>query len=154
MVTVAPEYEPKEKVTIQTRFGAREFECPSLLTFPRGILGFRHHLEFDMAKLPASVESNFALLQSIDLSRLSFIVCCQEPAVSLIDSQDIAQACQYLGIEPNVCALILIANFQPKKGGFRLSVNLRAPILIDTANYLAWQHILSNEKYDVRHKLD
>jgi flagellar assembly factor FliW len=154
MMAVAPEQEPKGKVTVETRFGVIEFDRSSTLTFPKGIPGFKDFHEFGMTKLPGSPEANLVLLQSIEPSELSFIVCCYEIAAGLIDAEDIGQACQSLGIEPKDCAIVVIANFHRNEGGVRLSVNLRAPILIDTANRLAWQHILSNEKYDVRHMLD
>jgi flagellar assembly factor FliW len=30
---------------------------------------------------------------------------------------------------------------------------MRAPLFIDTANRLAWQYILPNDRYEVRHTL-
>jgi flagellar assembly factor FliW len=38
-------------------------------------------------------------------------------------------------------------------GSFETSVNMRAPIFIDTAKRLAWQYILPNDRYEVRHSL-
>ena len=40
---------------------------------------------------------------------LSFIVCCYELAAGLIDPEDIAQACQSLGIQPTDCAIVVVA---------------------------------------------
>ena len=156
MMAVAPEQEPKGKVTVETRFGVIEFDRSATLTFPKGIPGFKDYHEFGMAKLPGAGESNLVLLQSIEPGELSFIVCCYELAAGLIDPEDIAQACQSLGIQPTDCAIVVVANFHRAGAGAgtRMSVNLRAPLLIDTANRLAWQYILSNEKYDVRHMLD
>ncbi|MPY72338.1 MAG: hypothetical protein GEU92_19965 [Alphaproteobacteria bacterium] len=33
----------------------------------------------------------------------------------------------------------------------QVSVNLRAPIIIDSASHTGWQHVLSNSRYPVRH---
>jgi flagellar assembly factor FliW len=48
---------------------------------------------------------------------------------------------------------MLIATFRRMGGSFETSVNMRAPIFIDTANRTAWQYILANDRYEVRHTL-
>ena len=83
MMAVAPEQEPKGKVTVETRFGVIEFDRSATLTFPKGIPGFKEYHEFGMAKLPGAGESNLVLLQSIEPGELSFIVCCYELAAGL-----------------------------------------------------------------------
>jgi len=75
------------------------------------------------------------------------------PAAGLIDAKDIASAQQHLGIAPADCAVMLIATFRRMGNSFETSVNMRAPLFIDTANRLAWQYILPNDRYEVRHTL-
>jgi flagellar assembly factor FliW len=48
---------------------------------------------------------------------------------------------------------MLIATFRRMGGSFETSVNMRAPIFVDTRNRLAWQYILPNDRYEVRHTL-
>jgi flagellar assembly factor FliW len=48
---------------------------------------------------------------------------------------------------------MLIATFRRMGNSFETSVNMRAPLFIDTANRLAWQYILPNDRYEVRHTL-
>ena len=153
IMAVAPEHEPKNIVAVETRFGVIEFDRQSIITFPKGVPGFKGYQDFGLTNLPMAGEANLMLMQSIDPSDLSFVICSYDVSAGLIELQDLAQACDHLGIAPQDCAVALIANFHRAGENTELSVNLRAPILIDTANCLAWQHILANEQYQVRHML-
>lgn len=154
VMTVATDEAPEARTTVQTRFGVIEFDQNSMLQFPKGLPGFKDYREFGLAKLPGVGEdSNLVLLQSIDPNDISFIVCSYEPSAGLIDPHDIAEACEHLGVRTEDCAIALIANFHRKDDSVQISVNLRAPLFIDGANQRAWQHILSNDKYNVRHML-
>ena len=153
IMAVAPEHEPQNIIAVDTRFGVIEFDRQSILTFPKGIPGFKGYQEFGLTKLPISSEENLMLMQSIDPSDLSFVICSYDVSAGLIEVSDLAQACDHLGISAQDCAVALIANFHRTGETTELSVNLRAPILINTANRLAWQHILTNEQYQVRHML-
>ena len=153
MMAAAPDQQSGSSVTVNTRFGVIEFDRSSTVTFPKGLPGFKDYHEFGLTKLPGTEQSNIVLLQAIEPSDLSFFVCSYEPSAGLIDNADLAEACQVLGIRQEDCAIALIANFHRDGGSTRISVNMRAPILMDTVNRLAWQHILSNDKYDVRHML-
>ena len=154
IMIVATDQVPESSVTVQTRFGLIEFDRSSILTFPKGIPGFKDYQEFGLSKLPGASEvSNLVLLQSIEPTDLSLIVCSYEPAAGLIDAEDLAEACEHLSIRMEDCAIALIANFHREGDSVRISVNVRAPVLIDSANRLAWQYILSNDKYSVRHML-
>ncbi len=153
IMAVAPEHEPQDIIAVETRFGVIEFDRQSIITFPKGIPGFKGYQDFGLTSLPIASESNLMLMQSIDPSDLSFVICSYDVSASLIAVEDLARACDHLGISPQDCAVALIANFHRDGENTELSVNLRAPILIDTANRLAWQHILTNEQYQVRHML-
>lgn len=48
---------------------------------------------------------------------------------------------------------MLIATFRRMGDSFETSVNMRAPIIIDTASRQAWQYILPNDRYEVCHTL-
>lgn len=149
----APQSEGDQKATVATRFGVIEFDLGQALTFPKAIPGFVGYQQFGLAMIPSQTPSSFMLLQALDPDDLSFIVLPYDPAAGLIDPADIAAAQQHLGIAPADCAIMLIATFRRMGNSFETSVNMRAPIFIDTTNRLAWQHILPNDRYAVRHKL-
>lgn len=142
-----------DKVTVKTRFGVIEFNLNQALTFPKAIPGFVGYQLFGLAMIPSETQSSFMLLQALAPDDLSFIVLPYDPAAGLIDAKDIADAQEHLGIVPADCAVMLIATFRRMGNSFETSVNMRAPLFIDTANRLAWQYILPNDRYDVRHTL-
>ena len=93
------------------------------------------------------------LLQSIEPADLSFIVVPYMPEAELIAPDDLQEALMQLGVQPENLAMLLIANFRKEGEETVKTVNLRAPIIIDAAARRAWQYILPNEKYNVRHLL-
>ncbi|HEY9549841.1 MAG TPA: flagellar assembly protein FliW [Kiloniellaceae bacterium] len=136
-----------------TRFGVIEFDLNQALTFPKAIPGFVGYRLFGLAMIPSEAPSTFMLLQALEPDDLSFIVLPYDLTAGLIDAKDIESARQHLGIAPVDCAVMLIATFRRMGNSFETSVNMRAPLFIDTANRLAWQHILPNDRYEVRHTL-
>lgn len=150
---LAPHSGGDDKATVTTRFGVIEFDLNQALTFPKGIPGFIGYQQFGLAMIPSETQSSFMLLQALDPDDLSFIVLPYDPSAGLIDANDIEAAQGHLGIAPADCAIMLIATFRRMGGSFETSVNMRAPLFIDTANRLAWQYILPNDRYEVRHTL-
>ncbi|WP_299391233.1 flagellar assembly protein FliW [Pelagibius sp.] len=149
----APLSAGNDKKTIDTRFGTIEFDLAQALTFPKAIPGFVGYQTFGLAMVPSETQSSFMLLQALEPTDLSFIVLPYDPGAALIEPKDVESAQQHLGIAPGDCAIMLIATFRKIGSSFETSVNMRAPIFIDTANRLAWQYILPNDRYDVRHTL-
>ena len=149
----APSSGGDEKKTVKTRFGMIEFDLNQALTFPKAIPGFAGYSQFGLAMVPSETQSSFMLLQALEPDDLSFIVLPYDLTAELIDAKDIEATQQALGIAPADCAIMLIATFRKMGGSFETSVNMRAPIFIDTAKRLAWQYILPNDRYDVRHVL-
>ncbi|MEM7169529.1 MAG: flagellar assembly protein FliW [Pseudomonadota bacterium] len=141
-------------VVIDTKFGQIEFDRDFALNFPKGVPGFKGYNEFALARLPGHEDGNLLLLQSIEPSDLSFVVIGYDAAAKLITAEDIAEAQRYLGIAPEDCAMMLIVRFENRDGKVSMTVNLRAPLFLDTANRLAWQHILANESYQVRQPVE
>ncbi|WP_193371047.1 flagellar assembly protein FliW [Pelagibius marinus] len=138
---------------MKTRFGVIEFDLNQALTFPKGIPGFVGYNSFGLAMIPSETQSSFMLLQALKPDDLSFIVLPYEPATGLIEPKDIDAALQHLNIAVQNCAIMLIATFRRMGNSFETSVNMRAPIFIDTANRQAWQYIMPNDRYEVRHTL-
>ncbi len=139
------------KTVIETRFGTIEFDRGHSIRFARPIPGFPNHEEFGLAAIPNVDPNSFMLLQSLAPADLSFVVVPYEPATGLIDQADLVEALQQLDIKTADAAMMLIATFRKEGGRTVTSLNLRAPIIIDTRRRLAWQHILPNDRYPIRH---
>lgn len=149
----APPSGAEQTTTVKTRFGVIEFDLNQALTFPKGIPGFVGYNSFGLAMIPSETQSSFMLLQALEPDDLSFIVLPYEPAAGLIEPKDLDAALQHLNIAVQNCAIMLIATFRRMGGSFETSVNMRAPIFIDTTSRQAWQYIMPNDRYEVRHTL-
>lgn len=141
------------KVVIETRFGLVEFDRGQSLGFARPIPGFPGYQEFGLTPIPNVDPNVFMLLQSIEPADLSFVVIPYAPDAGLIAAEDLEEALKQLDVRPENLAMLLIANFRKEGEQTIKTVNLRAPIIIDASTRRAWQYILPNESYAVRHSL-
>lgn len=138
-------------VTIETRFGAIGFDRANAVYMPRGMLGYADYRDFGLADMPDPRLSQFKLLQSFSEPSLSFAVTPLDPELGLMDRQDLRDACRVLSVEFDGLAVLLIVATRRAGGTTQISVNLRAPILMDIRTRTAWQYVLGNSRYPVRH---
>lgn len=155
---LAPNYaEPAESAgaddsaTIETRFGPLTFPHAGLVRMPRGLLGFADHQMFGLADMPDPNLVQFKVLQSMDDPALSFIVLPLEAGNDVIQRADLINACRLLKIEFADSVTLLVVSTRKVGEATQISVNLRAPILVDAPNRQAWQFVLPNSQYPVRH---
>ncbi len=129
---------------------ARASSKRGIITFPRGILGFEDchefRLECDTAWEP------FAKLQSVRDPRLSFVVapprvfvadfCVRiDPLeVSELEIQDVKDA--------ELWTIVTIPD-DPRQ----MSANLQGPIVVNRANGLGKQVVLTRSQYSIRHRI-
>ena len=154
--TGEPEGPPEaksEKVVIDTRFGTMEFDRDLAISMPRGMMGFPHSRDFGLARLPDAGADRFMLLQSLSELRLSFLMLPLPMENDVIAANDLVSAQETLAIAPEDFAVALVVTIRDVGGEAQISVNLRAPIFLDTRQRLAWQHVLHNERYPIRHVL-
>lgn len=137
---------------IATRFGAVRLDGDRLITFPAGLLGFADCCRYVLADLPDR-QVAFKLLQSIDQPELAFLVLPLDPAAGPIGAGDLRKACDEVGLEwPTLVALALVT-IRQDQGGVGFSLNLRAPLLIDSRSQLGRQHVFAGDAYPLRHDL-
>jgi len=139
------------KVVLETRFGVMSFDRTASIYMPRGLLGYAGFHDFALANLPDPKLTQFKLLQSLSDPALSFVVAPINLENDLIELADIEAACRTLSIAMADAALMLVVATRRIGAATQISVNLRAPVIVDTRNQAAWQHILSNHRYPVRH---
>ena len=84
---------------------------------------------------------------------LSFIVAPLNPESDIIDAADIDDASERLSIARADTAVLLFVATRKIGVESQISVNLRAPIIIDTKSQTGWQYVLNNSRYPVRHLL-
>lgn len=136
---------------IETRFGEMEFRLENAIYMPRGMLGYADFHEFGLANMPDPKLEQFKLLQSLSDHELSFIVAPLNPENDTIDPADIGAACALLSLNPDQSVVLLVVSTRRLGPNTQISVNLRAPIILDPVSRTAYQHVLLNNRYSVRH---
>lgn len=143
-----------EREMIETRFGPMEFARDQALYMPRGILGFAEHKNFGLAYLPNRFIDRLMLLQSLSNADTSFLVLPIGIDSGIIEERDLAAACNTMVIDPDNAVVALIVTIRDVGGEPQVTVNLRAPILLDAGTRTGWQYVLPNARYSVRQPLN
>lgn len=138
------------KVTLDTRFGVIEFDRADAIRMPRGLLGYAEFREYGLSDLPNPGVSQFKLLQSLVEPALSFVVAPFNIECGAIDADDLDGACRSLSVTPENLAILLIVATRKIGPETQVSVNLRAPIFIDTLSQTGWQFVLPSDRYPIR----
>lgn len=142
-----------QTLVIESRFGTLTIAPHATMMFPQGLLGFSDCRDFALADLPNSKHPQFKALQCLTDPSLAFLVAPLPSESSAIEQVDVDEACQSLDIAAEDLAIVLIVTVRRDDEGAHVSVNLRAPILIDARRRIARQYVLPNSKYEIRHKL-
>jgi len=142
-----------DALTVDTQFGPMTFSKDSVITFPNGILGFGGVSEFALATLPDPALGNFKLMQALDDSGLGFLVLPLQALPDHIHEDDVASALEALSIKPDSALILLIVTVRKAVDATKLTVNLRAPVVIDAEAQRAFQYVLSNTAYPIQQEL-
>lgn len=142
-------------VQIVNKLGTFQFDRKLSLNFPTGVVGFPDIHEFGLADLPSANMEQFKLLQCITDPRVSFIVLPTAAEAAPIDPQDLIDACQTMNMNPADLVLLFIITIRSAGpgAGITMSINHRAPVLIDSVTRTGRQYVLSNNKYPVQHQI-
>ncbi len=141
-------------VRITNKLGTFEYDRNLAINFPVGMVGFPDVHEFGLATLSDSM-AKFNLLQCLTEPRLSFIVLPVALDAVPIEPEDLKEAYESLGIKPEdllVMFVITVRVLAPGQG-ITMSINHRAPILVDASRRIARQFVLSNNKYSVQQEI-
>ncbi len=145
-----PETAPSE--TITTRFGDFVVDDEKVITFAKGLYGFEQHQSFMLTQVP-DWPNAFKLLQATDDPSLSLIVLPLKDAGETIDRKDFSEACSSLGFNEEKTAVLGLVTMRTHSQDHAFTVNLKAPLLIETEKRQGCQHVFSNDKYLLRHPL-
>lgn len=142
-----------ESEIIDTRFGKISLQKSNGIAFPRGLLGMPNKLNFFLADFPNKKFEQFKLLQSLDDYSLSFITLPLALQNNVILTEDLTHACKELGISVDNLVTLVIVSVHRSPAGTSISVNARAPLLIDSSQRLATQYVFSTDRYQVQHTI-
>lgn len=145
--------DPKSMM-IETRYGTYEVERDKIVSFPKGLIGFADLQEYAILNLPHDGTEQFKLLQSADEPGIGFYVVPVGLENGAYDAEDIERAAGQYQFALQDLAILLIVTARKTNDAVELTTNLRAPVLVDTEKCVAYQHVMSDEKYPLRQKLN
>jgi len=126
---------------ITTRFGEIEVDEKKIITFPLGIPGFAELKRYVLIDYKDPIQ----WLHAVDDPEVAFIVVnpfIMFPSYS-VDIRDDEEL--FLGIKkPTDVVVLTILNVTKN----RITANLRGPLVLNSANYLAAQILIDDERYD------
>ncbi|MFT5438172.1 MAG: flagellar assembly factor FliW [Alphaproteobacteria bacterium] len=141
-------------MVITTRFGPMEFGRDNAVCMPRGLLGYADRHDYGLVGLLQPGLEQFMLLQSLDDADLSFIVTPLNRDGETMAEEDIEGACNTLSLDAGTAAVLLVVSTTRLQNLTQVSVNLRAPIIVDVEAHKGWQHVLLSSRYPVRHVIN
>lgn len=129
--------------------------CPPRIRFPQGLPGFPKARLFTLQET-GSCPAPFLAMRSTEDPSLQFLVLpCADDALP-IDRAELEAACDLHGLTVARVVVLLIVGSRSdgaSASGHGLSVNRRAPILLDTDRAVGVQHVLDNPAYAIRSPL-
>ncbi len=139
---------------VHSRFGEVMVDPTKAIQFSRGLLGMPDRFRFSLIKFPSEKMQQFMLLQSLDEDALSFITLPLPAENAIIAHSDVQMACKDMQISESNLALLVIVSVHRSPSDVRLSVNARAPLLIDAERKIGMQYVFQNDAYKIQHMLD
>lgn len=133
---------------LSSRFGRLSVDDDRIIQFPGGLLGFPEHRQF--ALIQTSEENYFFWLQSVDEPGLAFVV--TDPGIFFKDYDVPLREETWADLQladPQAVQLFVICN----KVDEWLTGNLLGPIVVNAANRLAEQVVLTEKRWTTRQPL-
>lgn len=152
MTQPLPAAEPFEASTLGTRFGPISIQPERVITFRYGVFGFAEHTRFVLTDVPAR-NVPFKVLHSVGEPEVGFLVLPLDPSDGPIEPHDLDLACQHLGFSRDGLVVLGIVTLRAAPGIAPGHINLKAPVLIDSARMTGCQYVLADERYDLQHPL-
>lgn len=130
-------------------FGEIEIEENNVLKFDNGLPGFEPCKKYILLK-NGDEASPFKWLQCVDHPELAFAVADPFPIVRDYDFELDDECAKSLGIEKSEDVAVYVIVVVPEDYK-KMSMNLKAPLIINSRNNKGAQIILDTGKYTVRH---
>ncbi len=132
-----------------THFGQIEINEADILNFEEGIIGFEDVKKFGIID-SEDPESPFKWIQAVDKPELAFALVDPFKIKKDYDFDLTDEEVEYLGVndasEVMVFSIVVVPEDIKK-----ITMNLKAPLIINKTNNKAAQIILDTDKYTVRH---
>lgn len=155
MLSAAEKTSPSvpETLVIKNHLGEFTVDVSKILHFPGGMIGFPEMTEFAVMHIPGNEQAEFKLLLCLNDPKLNFVVLPMPPQNCPVDMLDIQDAAKTLDVAIGDVGLLFVVTTRRFGETMKVSMNARAPIIINTVDRLACQYVLPNTKYSVQHAL-
>lgn len=136
-------------VELQTKLGTMQVDEEKIIHFPVGILGFSDNHRYIIVEQEGSA---FSFLQSVDDPELSFVVimpelvCCDYSVQLSEEDIDLLQITS--PEDGKVYGIVTIP-----ENVAEMTVNLQAPVVINTKERIGAQFIIQGDKYHTKHNV-
>lgn len=144
---------PGEARIITSRFGKIEVYPSKGIHFTRGLLGIPDRFRYVLVNFPSEKMRQFMLLQSLEEDSLSFITLPLPVDNAVIAAEDIKAAYEELQIKESNLAILAIVSVHRGPNEVKLSINARAPLLVDADRKTGVQYVFHNDRYQIQHML-
>ncbi len=144
---------------INSRFGKLKINRDKAIFFPNGLLGMTEFKKFSLCKFPNPKFVDFQILQSLESEELSFIVLPvnneSEKYANIIKEELVTECCDDLQISKEEMAFLMITSIErdKKTNNANITVNARAPLIINTSTRNGIQYVFPHENLDIRHQI-
>lgn len=135
--------------SIKTMYGDFKYDFKDVIKFKKGIPGFEEYNEYLLLKLDIE---GFELLQSVNNTEVGFVVTSPfdiENDYEVKLTEDIINNLQIK--EPNDVKLVSVVTVNSSVEN--MTVNLKAPVVINIRTRLGEQLITDKTKYKIKHPL-
>tara|TARA_Y100001960_G_C14745647_1_gene865469 strand:- start:936 stop:1409 length:474 start_codon:yes stop_codon:yes gene_type:complete len=144
----------EEKLTYQTAYGEIELEEDKLVSFSDGIIGFSNCTVFGLASHPAAANSPILILQCVNDPEVNFAVVDSASLNFEYSAEDKAEAFKSSNIASKDAIMMFILRTNENEAGEKtITANIKAPIVLDTANKVAKQVILNNRELSTQFEI-
>jgi flagellar assembly factor FliW len=133
---------------IESRFGALEVDLEKAIYFPKGIYGFKEDLHFALVDFPLKALDNFKLLQCVNDHNVCLPVIPVGYENKLISKEDMDECLETIEVDrENFLMLFISTSKKLADGSFEVSINSKAPIVMDVNLKVGIQYIFTSNKY-------
>jgi len=134
------------------RFGQVEIDSDDVITMVDGILGFEGVKRY-VAINHGQDKDLFKWLQAVDRSDLAFVVVSPEKVFSDYVLDISPEDLKKLQVQDERDLIVYAITVIPHNNPMDMTVNLKAPVVVNSRNKLADQVIVSTEGYTLRHRV-
>jgi flagellar assembly factor FliW len=139
-----------EIITINSRFGEITVDISKAVFFPNGLPGFPKRLHFVLTNFTKQGYDRFKILQCLNDISLSFVVIPASLDNEFVERVDLEEVLKLMNLPEEEAGILFIVSVEKTPQKTKLTVNAKAPVIIDTKGQCAVQYIINDDKYNVR----